>query len=235
MLIVLTWMTLTWALPGLVVVCFWRYRGATPGQLIIGIKVVDQDSGEIPPIPRLIGRYCAYTLSAIPLGLGFLRAGFDPRKQAWHDLLARTVVVKSAHIRREEPLPNSAHLPRAAAWTGKGLGAAIVMYSIAMAICLISMALNTVFVPRFIEICKELGLSISTPTIWVCNYHFHVAAILGVTAFFAFVMSLCRSEGLYRMAMPVLMLLISTLWLAGAFVVVIRPLLYLTDTLGASL
>jgi uncharacterized RDD family membrane protein YckC len=33
------------------------------------------------------------TLSALPLALGYLWAFFHPKRQAWHDLIADTLVV----------------------------------------------------------------------------------------------------------------------------------------------
>ncbi len=42
---------------------------------------------------QLIGRYFAYVLSTLPLGLGFLWIAFDPKKQGWHDKLAGTAVI----------------------------------------------------------------------------------------------------------------------------------------------
>jgi uncharacterized RDD family membrane protein YckC len=35
-------------------------------------------------------------VSVIPLFLGLIWAGFDPRKQGWHDKIASTYVVRSA-------------------------------------------------------------------------------------------------------------------------------------------
>jgi uncharacterized RDD family membrane protein YckC len=44
-----------------------------------------------------VGRYFAYFLSTIPLGLGLIWVAFDKRKQGWHDKLAGTVVIKKAN------------------------------------------------------------------------------------------------------------------------------------------
>jgi uncharacterized RDD family membrane protein YckC len=50
----------------------------------------------------LIGRYFAYYLSTILLGLGFLWIIWDPKKQGWHDKLAGTVVVRPVGIKIEK-------------------------------------------------------------------------------------------------------------------------------------
>jgi uncharacterized RDD family membrane protein YckC len=77
-----------------IVILFWRYRGATPGKMVIGAVIVDAETGDLPTVKQSIGRYLGYILSSIPLGLGFLWVIFDDRKQAWHDKLAGTVVIR---------------------------------------------------------------------------------------------------------------------------------------------
>ena len=77
------------------VIGFWRYCGATPGKLALGVKLVDAKTGEPPATWRLVLRFFGYFLSAFPLYLGFLWAIVDRRKQGWHDKIARTVVINS--------------------------------------------------------------------------------------------------------------------------------------------
>lgn len=79
---------------GVAVVSFWRYCGATPGKLAVGVKIVDARTGEPPSTGRLALRLVCYLVSAAPLYLGFLWAAFDRRKQGWHDKIAGTVVVQ---------------------------------------------------------------------------------------------------------------------------------------------
>ena len=79
----------------LVVVGFWRYCGATPGKIALGIRIVDAKSGAAPSSLRLVLRFVGYFLSAFPLYLGFLWIAVDRRKQGWHDKIARTVVINS--------------------------------------------------------------------------------------------------------------------------------------------
>jgi uncharacterized RDD family membrane protein YckC len=81
-------------LPAFAVILFWKFRGATPGKLAISAKIVDAESGGPPSTGRLVARYFAYILSALPLGVGFLWIAFDRRKQGFHDKIARTVVVE---------------------------------------------------------------------------------------------------------------------------------------------
>jgi uncharacterized RDD family membrane protein YckC len=77
------------------VIGFWRYCGATPGKLAVGLKIVDATTGGPPPLGRLVLRFFGYFLSALPLYLGFLWAAIDRRKQGWHDKIARTIVINS--------------------------------------------------------------------------------------------------------------------------------------------
>ena len=74
-------------------VAFWRYRGATPGKMAIGAKIVDARSGTLASTGRLVVRFIAYFASMIPLGLGFAWIGIDPRKQGFHDKIAGTLVI----------------------------------------------------------------------------------------------------------------------------------------------
>ncbi|MGJ9418262.1 RDD family protein [Massilia sp. CMS3.1] len=85
---------ISWLLPAIAVVAFWVARGATPGKMAISAQVVDARTGNKPSTGQSIGRYLAYYVSAIPLGLGLLWVGIDPKKQGWHDKLAGTAVIR---------------------------------------------------------------------------------------------------------------------------------------------
>ena len=80
-------------LPAIAVIVFWRFRGATPGKMLVSARIVDADTHGAPSTGKLIGRYFAYLVSTIPVFLGFLWIAFDKRKQGWHDKLAGTVVI----------------------------------------------------------------------------------------------------------------------------------------------
>ena len=80
-------------LPAIAVIVFWRYRGATPGKMLISAKIVDAQTLGPPSTGKLVGRYFAYLVSSIFM-LGFIWIAFDKRKQGWHDKLAGTVVIR---------------------------------------------------------------------------------------------------------------------------------------------
>jgi uncharacterized RDD family membrane protein YckC len=75
-------------------VMFWKYKQGTPGKLMFSMRIVDAET--LGPISwgQCFGRYFSYFVSALPLLLGYMWAGWDPRKQAWHDKLAGTVVIR---------------------------------------------------------------------------------------------------------------------------------------------
>jgi len=74
-------------------ILFWRFRGATPGKMLIKAKIVNAETLAPASTGRLIGRFFAYIVSCIFM-LGFIWIAFDKRKQGWHDKLAGTVVVR---------------------------------------------------------------------------------------------------------------------------------------------
>ena len=67
--------------------------GATPGKMVLGLRVVRPDGGPVS-LGRAVGRYFAKMLSAIILLIGFIMAGFDREKRALHDMLVDTRVIK---------------------------------------------------------------------------------------------------------------------------------------------
>lgn len=79
---------------GAAVVWFWVKKGATPGKMLFGLQVRDAKTGQFISVPRALLRYFSYLISYLILCLGFIWAGFDQKKQGWHDKIAKTVVVK---------------------------------------------------------------------------------------------------------------------------------------------
>ena len=68
--------------------------GRTPGKMLAGIIVVDED-GRTPGIATAIGREMAFkAVSAIIFGLGLLWIVIDPARRGWHDRMAGTFVLR---------------------------------------------------------------------------------------------------------------------------------------------
>ena len=71
----------------------WKLKGTTVGGIVCNLKILRVDGREIDwstAIVRALGCF----LSLIVCGLGFIWIAFDPGRQAWHDKIAGTVVVR---------------------------------------------------------------------------------------------------------------------------------------------
>lgn len=72
---------------------FVAHRSGTPGKLALGLRVL-RANGERLTTARSVGRALGYLLSSmLPLCMGFLMAGIDEEKRAFHDRLCDTRVV----------------------------------------------------------------------------------------------------------------------------------------------
>jgi uncharacterized RDD family membrane protein YckC len=60
---------------------------------MMGMSIVDAETGGTVPMGRLVLRYLGYYVSIFTLCLGFLWIIFDKRKQGFHDKIAGTVVI----------------------------------------------------------------------------------------------------------------------------------------------
>lgn len=79
------------------VVYFWTTTGQTPGHRALNLRVIRTDGQKLDVVGAII-RYVGEVISAIPLGLGFMWAGWDGEKQGWHDKMAHTYVVRVAPV-----------------------------------------------------------------------------------------------------------------------------------------
>lgn len=68
-----------------------KFKGS-PGKLVCRIQVLNIDMTKIS-ILKSIGRVLAYIVSAIPLFIGFMMAGWNKEKKALHDMICGTRVV----------------------------------------------------------------------------------------------------------------------------------------------
>lgn len=79
-----------------------KIRG-TVGKMALELEVVDENNNTIS-FWRATGRYFSKFISALVLLLGFVLAGFTEKKQALHDLIANTYVIKKRKIIENPPL-----------------------------------------------------------------------------------------------------------------------------------
>jgi uncharacterized RDD family membrane protein YckC len=78
----------------------WKVKGTTIGGIVCGLKIVRRDGSNLnwdTAIVRALGCF----LSMVVCGLGFLWIVFDEDRQAWHDKIAGTLVVRTP---RPQPL-----------------------------------------------------------------------------------------------------------------------------------
>ena len=66
---------------------------ATLGKMAVGARVTDLEGNRIS-FARATGRYFAKIISGMILMIGYIMAGFTEKKQALHDMIANTLVIK---------------------------------------------------------------------------------------------------------------------------------------------
>jgi uncharacterized RDD family membrane protein YckC len=86
-------------------VMFWGYFAglessslqATLGKAALGLVVTDHRGGRAS-FGRTTGRHFGKWLSALIIGIGYLMAAFTPQKQALHDMMSGSLVVKRDYV-----------------------------------------------------------------------------------------------------------------------------------------
>ncbi|HEY2590194.1 MAG TPA: RDD family protein [Steroidobacteraceae bacterium] len=73
----------------------WKLRGSTVGGIVFDLQVARLNGRPIDWETAIV-RALACFLSLAALGLGFFWIAIDPERQAWHDKIAGTVVVRAA-------------------------------------------------------------------------------------------------------------------------------------------
>jgi uncharacterized RDD family membrane protein YckC len=69
--------------------------GGTLGQRALGLRVVNAATGGNLGHARSLLRYVGSIIATIPIYLGLIWAGFDPRKQGWDDKIAGSFVLRT--------------------------------------------------------------------------------------------------------------------------------------------
>ena len=86
---------------GLVALGYYAYfegrpSGQTIGKRVMGIRVMDLETGAPLGFGRAAVRYVARAVSCLPFTLGYLWMLWDAERQTWHDKLSDSVVVPVA-------------------------------------------------------------------------------------------------------------------------------------------
>jgi uncharacterized RDD family membrane protein YckC len=76
-------------------VAFLLYNQQSLGKMALKIKVVREDGKKVDLFTAIMREVVGKIVSALPIGLGFLWVLWDPKKQGFHDKIARTLVVKA--------------------------------------------------------------------------------------------------------------------------------------------
>jgi uncharacterized RDD family membrane protein YckC len=88
---------------GIIFAVSWLYHAvaessswqATPGKKLLNLKVTDME-GQAISFGRASGRFFAKIITGlIPLGIGYILAGFTEKKQALHDMIAGCLVLRN--------------------------------------------------------------------------------------------------------------------------------------------
>jgi uncharacterized RDD family membrane protein YckC len=72
----------------------WAWKGATLGQMALGLKVVRASDGGPIGVGGAILRYIGLIIALLVIYIGVIWIAFDPKKQGWADKIAGTVVIK---------------------------------------------------------------------------------------------------------------------------------------------
>ncbi|MBN1882761.1 MAG: RDD family protein [Deltaproteobacteria bacterium] len=81
------------AFPPLYMILLTAVFGQTLGKMIVGIRVVRTDGSRVGLLISTLRFFC-YIISGGLLCVGFLWVIWDENRQAWHDMLADTMVVR---------------------------------------------------------------------------------------------------------------------------------------------
>ena len=72
----------------------WTYMGATLGQRVFRLRVVDANTGQPITIGKALLRWLGLFISFIVCFIGVIWVAFDARKQGWADKIAGTFVLQ---------------------------------------------------------------------------------------------------------------------------------------------
>lgn len=72
----------------------WSYTGATLGQRIFRLRVVDANTGRPISLGKALLRWVGIFISSIAFFIGLIWVAFDSRKQGWADKIAGTLVLR---------------------------------------------------------------------------------------------------------------------------------------------
>jgi uncharacterized RDD family membrane protein YckC len=84
---------LNFVVVGVIFIFCWYKWQATPGKMLLGLRIVDEKTMKNPKAGQHVVRYIGYFISTILLFGGFLMIGLNKKKKGLHDIMAGTVVI----------------------------------------------------------------------------------------------------------------------------------------------
>lgn len=75
-------------------IVFTGYGGQTPGKMMLRIKVIREENGEIGYLRAFLREAPGKLISTLTFGFGFIMIAFQPDKRGLHDLLSGSSVVR---------------------------------------------------------------------------------------------------------------------------------------------
>lgn len=78
----------------------WHYLGGSIGQILFGLRIVNDKDGLPMSSNQIIKRFFAGIITVATLMIGFLWSLFDKKRQSIHDKIAGTVVVTKKSLKR---------------------------------------------------------------------------------------------------------------------------------------
>jgi len=84
---------ISYVFPFIFTIVLWMKYGGTPGKRMLGLRVINEASGEHLNLSQSIIRYVGYLISLIVLLIGVIWVAFNTKKKGWHDYMAGSVVI----------------------------------------------------------------------------------------------------------------------------------------------
>ncbi len=80
----------------------WKLWSATPGKMLLRMKIVDADSEQPMTDKQILLRSLGYIPACVVFFLGIFWISFNKKHQGWHDMIANTAVIK---VPRKKDVP----------------------------------------------------------------------------------------------------------------------------------
>ncbi len=139
-----------------ILLSFWTLKGATPGKLLLRIRIVDAQLVRTPSIKQCLIRFLGYFIAPLTLGISILMMLINPRHQTLHDKLANTVVVK-INLNAHQELIKPTLIRKASYWLTLIFSSLLIISATTLGL------INLVLIPTGYLPAEKLYTDVSTP------------------------------------------------------------------------